>query len=108
MPPPSKDQVKVALEALRTDAQKWDDMSATFRSAAQRADSLDLSALHFTYLAGKLGLVQAYQELQNTFITLLNEGATNFANMAAVLRKDADDYQHDDEAGAHAIASATY
>lgn len=108
MPPPNSEQVRVALHALRSDAGKWEDVAATFRSAAQHADSLDLSALHFTYLGDKVGLVDTYHAIQATFVKLLSEGATNFENMAAVLRTAADEYERDDDAGAHAIANATY
>jgi hypothetical protein len=108
MPPPDSHQVRVALDALRSDAGKWEGVADTFGSAARQAGRLDLSALHFTYLGDKVGLVDTYHAIQDTFVTLLNEGATNFENMAVVLRRAADDYERDDEAGAHDIRNATY
>jgi hypothetical protein len=69
---------------------------------------LDLSRLQLTYMAEKVGLVEAYQRIQAHLVSLMNEGATNFEGIAGTLRSVADDYEREDAAGAHAIEGALY
>jgi hypothetical protein len=108
MPPPGKDEVKTAVAALNADAAMWETAAGDLRSAAAVGDRLDLSRLQLTYLGDKVGLVEAYQKLQAHLVTVIGQGATNFDNVAAALRKAASDYQREDDAGAHAIDGATY
>jgi hypothetical protein len=94
--PPNDQQVKAAIEALRKDAGTWDAGSDELRAAAGVAARLELSALHFSYLADKLGLTEVYQQLQQRLCQLLNEGGDNFTALAGALRAAADGYEQDE------------
>lgn len=108
MPPPDTDQLKVALGALYQDARMWEQASVDLLAAASVGDRLDLNRLQLTYMAEKVGLVEAYQGMQAHLVSLMNQGAANFNSIAAALRKAADDYAREDAAGAHAIKGAYY
>ena len=101
MPPPDKQQVKAAIGALRKDASTWDEGAAELRDAAGAAGQLQLSALHFSYLADQLGLTETYQQLQIRLYRLLNEGADNLNELAAALRAAADGYEQDEANTVH-------
>ena len=96
MPPPSEQQIKAAIEALRKDAGTWDAASDELRQAARVAARLELSALHFSYLADQLGLTEVYQQLQDRLHQLLNEGADNLTALSGALRAAADGYEQDE------------
>ena len=101
MPPPSEQQIKAAIEALRKDAATWDAGSAELRDAAMVAGRLELSALHFSYLADQLGLTEVYQQLQQRLYHLLNQGSDNFVELAGALRAAADGYEQDEANTVH-------
>jgi hypothetical protein len=85
-----------AIEALRKDEGTWDEASDELREAAAVAARLELSALHFSYLADKLGLTEVYQRLQERLQQLLLEGADNFTALSGAMRAAADGYEQDE------------
>ncbi|GIM97537.1 hypothetical protein Ato02nite_093300 [Paractinoplanes toevensis] len=101
MPPPDKQQVMAAIDALRKDASTWDAGAAELRDAAGAAGQLQLSAMHFSYLADQLGLTETYQQLQHRLYRLLNEGADNLTELAGALRAAADGYEQDEANAVH-------
>ena len=98
---PTQDQYQVALQALRNDADKWETCGTDLGAAKGTAEGLDLEALHFSYIADKLGVTALYQQFQNKLVTLLGEGQTMSANVANALRASAQTYQEEEEAGVH-------
>jgi hypothetical protein len=98
---PTQDQYQVALQALRNDADKWDQCSTDLGTAKSTADGLDLEALHFSYIADKLGVTALYQQFQAKMVGLLGEGQTMSANVATALRNSAQTYQQEEESGVH-------
>ena len=101
MPPPSEQQILAAIGALRRGAGRWDEASGELRRAAAVAGRLDLSALHFSYLADQLGLTEVYQQLQDRLGQLLNEGADNFTALYGALIEAADGYENDETNAVH-------
>jgi len=99
--PPTDAQIRAGLEAMRADAAMWSRMSDELRTAAGIAATLQLSALHFSYLADKAGLTTTYQEIQALMVRLLGEGATAFEGLASSLRTAADGYEEDERRAAH-------
>jgi hypothetical protein len=99
--PPTEQQVKAAIAALRKDGDTWAAGSDALRDAAAVAARLQLSALHFSYLADQLGLTEVYQQLQQRLSTLLNEGAANFTALSAALKDAADGYEQDEINAVH-------
>jgi hypothetical protein len=98
---PTPDQYAVALAALRDDAKQWQDCGADLAAAKATADSLDLEALHFSYIADKLGVTQIYKEFQDKMIRLMGEGETVCTDVANALLTSAQTYQQEEEAGVH-------
>lgn len=98
---PTPDQYQVALDALRDDADKWEQCGADLGAAKATAEGLDLEALHFSYVADKLGVTALYQQFQAKMVGLLGEGQTMSGNVATALRNSAQTYQQEEEAGVH-------
>jgi hypothetical protein len=98
---PTPDQYALALAALRDDAKQWQDCSTDLAAMKTTADSLDLEALHFSYLADKLGVTQIYQDFQSKMVRLIGEGETACTNVANALLTSAQTYQQEEEAGVH-------
>jgi len=100
---PTPDQYQVALAALRDDATQWQGCSDDLAAAKSTADGLDLEALHFSYVADKLGVTQLYKDFQTKMVRLLGEGETMNAAVAAALLKSAQTYQAEEESGVHRL-----
>jgi hypothetical protein len=98
---PTQDQYQVALAALRHDADRWDQCGTDLGAAKGTADGLDLEALHFSYIADKLGVTAMYQQFQAKMVGLIGEGQTMSANVATALRNSAQTYQQEEESGVH-------
>jgi hypothetical protein len=98
---PTQDQYQVALQALRNDADKWEQCGTDLGAAKSTADGLDLEALHFSYVADKLGVTALYQQFQAKMVGLMTEGQTMSANVATALRNSAQTYQNEEESGVH-------
>jgi hypothetical protein len=98
---PTPEQYQVALQSLRNDADKWDQCAADLGAAKTTADGLHLEALHFSYVADKLGVTALYQQFQTKMSGLLGEGQTMSNNVATALRNSAQTYQQEEESGVH-------
>jgi hypothetical protein len=98
---PTPEQYQVALQSLRDDADVWDHAAADIGAAKGTADGLDLEALHFSYIADKLGVTALYQQFQAKMVGLLGEGQTMSTNVATALRNSAQTYQQEEESGVH-------
>jgi hypothetical protein len=99
--PPTEQQVKAAIGALRADASAWDAGAQDLRDAASAAMGLDLDAFHFSYLADQLGLTEVYQRLQQRLYGLLVQGADNLNELGGALRAAADGYEQDEINAVH-------
>jgi hypothetical protein len=98
---PSQQQIDVAIQTLRDDAQKWRFAGGELEIAAKVAAEMDFQAFHFSYIGDKIGVTEAYRNLQDKLIDLLNGGATNFRSVASALTMAADGYQEDDRNAVH-------
>ncbi len=98
---PTPDQYQVALQALRNDADRWEQCAADLGAAKGTADGLNLEALHFSYVADKLGVTALYRQFQTKMSGLLGEGQTTSVAVATALRESAQTYQAEEEAGVH-------
>jgi hypothetical protein len=98
---PSHEEVKVACEALRSDAKKWGTASDDMSTAASSAQNLVLGREQFGYAAENHGLVAAYTTLQQRVATLLAGADTEFNKISSTLKQVADTYEREDAEGAH-------
>ena len=100
MAPPTE-EVKVACEALRSDARKWATASDEMSAAAVAAQNLVLDRGQFGYVADNRGLVASYATLQQRLANLLQGADTEFGKISSTLMTVADTYEREDAAGAH-------
>lgn len=101
MTAPSDEQITVAIDALHADAAKWIAMADELQAAAANAAGLGLGPFQFSGLGHLLGIDKIYADLQETIVTLLKQGSSNFENVAAALRTAADGYSRDEQAAVH-------
>jgi uncharacterized protein YukE len=101
MTPPTHDEVKVACDALRSDAGKWISASDEMAAAGSAAQSLVLGTEQFGFAAQARGVAAAYKTLQDRIAHLLTGADTEFDKIARALKTAADAYESEDAAGAH-------
>jgi hypothetical protein len=94
----------VALEALESDAARWDDAAVRLRAASATAAGLVLDAGAFSF-AGHAA-ADAYEALRIRTETLLAQGAEELDSIAAALRTSAATYAAEEAAGAHRLEAA--
>ncbi len=97
---PSQQAISVAVSAVRTAANNWDDAAGeleTARLAAEKAKFSDLEAGVFILAYDK------YKDVPDFFASRMAEGKLVFAEIASTLRHVADTYEAEDAANEHAI-----
>jgi uncharacterized protein YukE len=98
--PPSKEDIRVATEALRTEARTWDHQSDQLHAIARQADGLRLSRLE----AGLFQvIVSTYDTLAEEITTRCRQGNQRMAELASALRHVADTYDEEERRGVHAF-----
>ena len=98
------DKVRVACEALRSDASKWATASDEMTAAATSAQNLVLGTAQFGYAAETHGLVTSYTTLQQRIAHLLTGAGTEFEKISQTLKASADTYEREDAEGAHRMS----
>lgn len=102
MPPPSREQVTVATNALRTEANEWDQQSTEIAAIASKVEGMELGRVE----AGLFQLiVSPYNEIVEHVKQRCREGEAAMTEVAATLRKVADTYDEEDRNNAHKIAN---
>lgn len=86
----------VALDALRADADSWDEVAATLRAVAERVDTVRIPVAAFSFAGTEVA--QAYEALRAKIALLLAGGAANGGSVAHALRTSADAYEADERA----------
>jgi len=108
MPPPedqlTEDQLKVATDALRKDAQEWIRWSHTLHTASQIAANLTLRSGEMCVLSEMIGLPDLYAAVQQQAAGLALEGARTFVDVSDALTLAA---RHYDEADRNATERLT-
>jgi hypothetical protein len=97
-------KVKVACDALRSDAKKWATASDEMMAAATSAQNLVLGRDQFGYAAETRGLVAAYTALQQRIAHLLTGADAEFDKVSSALKASADTYEREDTEGAHRMS----
>lgn len=100
---PTKDEVDVALRALRDDADKWTSAAADIATAARTAATLGLGAREMTGVADLLGVTAIYTAVQTKLAGLLGEAEAATNRVSDALRTSAQTYQDEDQAGVHRL-----
>ena len=95
------DQYEVVTEALRTQAAQWLELSDELATAESNAGRLTLDAsAFFCGDVTSVALAPVYAGYQQFMTARLGEGKAEFAQLAGVLRKIADEYDVSDETSA--------
>ena len=101
MPPPSREQVTVATNVLRTEAGEWDRQSAAMSAIASKVAGMELGRVE----AGLFQLiVSPYNEIVEHVRQRCREGEAAMTEVATTLRKVADTYDEEDRNNAHKLA----
>jgi hypothetical protein len=100
MPPPDRQQVTVATNALRTEAGEWDRQSAAMGETLSKVVGMELGRVE----AGLFQLIVApYNEVVHHVSERCREGQAAMTEVAATLRTVADRYDEEDRNNEHKI-----
>jgi hypothetical protein len=97
--PPTHQEVKVGLDALRHEAAVWSQQAGQLDQASRKADSLHLNRVE----AGVFQLiVSPYNTVVDMVANLTRSGHQAMEEIAATLRATAATYEREDRRHAHA------
>jgi hypothetical protein len=100
MTQPTPHEVHVATEALRTEAQEWDDQSLAIGAVATKVAGMTLGRVE----AGLFQLVVSpYNDVVSAVRSRCQEGQTAMTEIAQTLRSAADTYDHEERTNTHQI-----
>jgi len=98
--PPSKQEIEVALSALRTEAKSWDGVAESLDRLADKAKELELGRLE----AGIFQLLVApANNASAKVVQRCREGVAETRKIGDALRKVADVYEEEEAKNLHAI-----
>lgn len=100
MPPPTRDQVTVATNALRAEAKEWNRQSTAVAAISSKVAGMELGRVE----AGLFQLiVSPYNDIVTQVTQRCREGQTAMTEVATTLRTVADTYDQEDRANEHKI-----
>jgi len=97
---PSRDQVTVATNTLRTEAGEWDRQGATMAALVPKVAGMELGRVE----AGLFQLIVApYNEVVQHVANRCREGSAAMIEVATTLRQVADTYDEEDRNNEHQL-----
>jgi len=100
MTQPGRGELGVATDALRSEANVWEDQSERIGSVSSKAEGLRLSRLE----AGIFQLiVSPYEAVVDLTVARCQEGQRRMTEIASTLRKVADTYDEEERNNEHRI-----
>lgn len=99
-PPPDKEQITAAYEAIEKDVYKWVGIATVLQGAAQQARSLGLSGFEIGYLPMECDVGKKYNDVQELMVSMLTQGAEAMHEIADTLIRVREDYERSDQRGA--------
>jgi uncharacterized protein YukE len=100
MAPPTSQEVKVATDALRTEANVWDHQSDQMHAISTKVAGLRMTRLEAGIFQVVVG---AYDTLVDQVSARCQEGHDRMHDIAATLRPIADTYDTEDAKGEHRL-----
>jgi hypothetical protein len=97
------DGIGVALEAMRSDARTWETASGDLRGPVDAIGSLQIDPAAFSMWAIDHGVDKTYDEARTALQNMLNQAAEYFQEISTDLNEAANQYEKDDQQGAHGI-----
>ncbi|MGN9912933.1 hypothetical protein ACTMTJ_35890 [Phytohabitans sp. LJ34] len=101
--PPTDEEIRVAIAALRSDADDWREWAGTLARASTVVDELGLSVSDMCALSAVVGLPEAYATLRHHAHMLAVQGSLRFAEVADALAEAADGYERDERDAVHRL-----
>jgi len=95
--------IKVALEAMHSDAKVWAAAADGLDSPAGALGGLGLTGEHLSVFAVDQGLDRTYNDARVALEDMLRQAAESFLDLSVSLSSAADTYQREDEANMHAM-----
>jgi hypothetical protein len=101
--PPTDEEIRVAIAALRSDAGEWHDWAGALARASTVVYELGLSVNDMCALSGVVGLPETYAALRHQAQMLAVQGAQRFTQVADALVAAADGYERDERDAVHRL-----
>lgn len=101
--PPTDEEIRVAIAALRSDAHQWREWAATLARASTVVDQLDLSVNDMCAMSGVVGLPETYAAIRHRAQILAAQGTLHFTEVADALSAAADGYERDERNAVHRL-----
>lgn len=95
-----------SLDALESDAVRWDTTSHTLADAGTAAQGLALGTSQLSWAADETGLTATYEQIRAKVAGLLTEGGEQTGAIATRLRQVKRDYEGTDEAARARLAGS--
>jgi hypothetical protein len=103
VPPPTEEEIRVAVAALRSDAQQWRDWATTLARVSTVVDELELSVSDMCALSAVVNLPETYATIRHRALALAGQGTLHFAEVADALSAAADGYERDERNAVHRL-----
>lgn len=100
------DGIGVALDALRSDANKWNAASQDLSNTISSLDSLKVTVADVSVFAQWADLDQSLNDATSAISDALQKASNYFAKISSDLNESATEYQADDEKGMHEVRGA--
>jgi hypothetical protein len=101
--PPTDEEIRVAIEALRSDAREWLAWSDALAQVASVVPDLSLTAHEMCAMSELVDLPGLYAAVQRRVADLAVRGAESFAAVSGALTAAADGYERDERAAVHRL-----
>jgi hypothetical protein len=101
--PPTDEEIRVAIAALRSDAAEWRAWAGALARASIVVDQLDLSVDEMSALSAVVGLPEIYFALRQQAHALAAQGEARFTEVAGALVAAADGYERDERNAVHRL-----
>ncbi|BCB89061.1 hypothetical protein [Phytohabitans suffuscus] len=101
--PPTDEEIRVAIAALRSDAHEWREWARALARASTVVEELGLSVNDMCALSAAVGLPETYAALRDRAGTLAGQGVVRFTEVAGALSAAADGYERDERAAVHRL-----
>ncbi|BCJ41088.1 hypothetical protein GCM10010168_46140 [Actinoplanes ianthinogenes] len=95
--------LRVALDALRHDADTWERVSHVTKLAADEASGLGLTAHEVSEMVARTPFLATYQEIQEKTARLLAQAGEKTLDLCVTLHRVADLYERNDEDAAEQL-----
>jgi hypothetical protein len=101
--PPTDEEIRVAIAALRSDADDWREWAGTLRRVSTVVDQLGLSVNDMCALSAVVDLPETYAALRRQARMLAVQGELRFTDVADALVAAAEGYERDERNAVHRL-----